>query len=263
MSNLARDLTELSRKAGSPLADLTIQAEGNAAVFDRSNNRFLVKASGVVMGNAKEEDWVWLELGPCVEILEDARKNGSSEKLTAALNAILASSKNSDGQVRKASIETLVHVVAFHSMGVDWSLHTHPTPVVALAASKDGASHYSGTVFPDEAVMCGPVPLFFPFANPGLDLGLGVYEGVLEYQGKYGRNPGQIILGNHGLATFGVGASDALGTTEIAVKAAKIRLGALGAGGIEFVPKDAAEAIAFRPDEILRKRLLEREKLSS
>ena len=71
MSNLARDLTELSRKAGSPLADLTIQAEGNAAVFDRSNNRFLVKASGVVKGNAKEEDGVWLELGPCVEILEE------------------------------------------------------------------------------------------------------------------------------------------------------------------------------------------------
>ncbi len=262
MSKLAKELTNLSRKAGEPAADLTIQAEGNAAVFDRKKNKFLVKASGVIMGNATEEDWVWLELGNCVEILEDARKNGSSEKLIAALNAILASSKNTDGQVRKASIETLVHVVAFHAMEVDWSLHTHPTPVVALAASKDGAKHYSGTVFPDEAVMCGPVPLFLPFANPGLDLGLGVYLGVLEYQQKHGRNPGQIILGNHGLCTFGVGARDALGATEIAVKAARIRLGALSAGGISFVPSDAAEAIAFRPDEILRKRLLAREGLS-
>lgn len=259
MSNLAKDLTELSRKAGQPGADLTIQAEGNAAVFDRDNGKFLVKASGVIMGNASEEDWVWLELDSCVEILEAARKDGSSEKLTTELNAILAASMNAKGEIRKASIETLVHVVAFHTMGVDWSLHTHPTPVVALAASKDGAKHYSGTVFPDEAVMCGPVPLFLPFANPGLDLGLGVYEGVLEYQQKHGRNPGQIILGNHGLCTFGVGAREALGTTEIAVKAAKIRLGALGAGGILFVPNGAAEAIAFRPDEILRKRILARE----
>ena len=44
MSKLAKELTNLSRKAGEPAADLTIQAEGNAAVFDRKKNKFLVKA---------------------------------------------------------------------------------------------------------------------------------------------------------------------------------------------------------------------------
>jgi ribulose-5-phosphate 4-epimerase/fuculose-1-phosphate aldolase len=63
-------------------------------------------------------------------------------------------------------------------------------------------------------------------------------------------------LGNHGLCTFGNGKEEALATTQIAVKAARIRLGALSAGGINFIPMDAARTIAFRPDEIARRKLL-------
>jgi rhamnose utilization protein RhaD (predicted bifunctional aldolase and dehydrogenase) len=212
------------------------------------------------MGNAKKEDWVWLNLSECVEVLEDARKKGITKKADAALDHILQNSKTPKGEKRKASIETLVHVVAFELMGVTWSLHTHPTPVVSLAASKDGAKHYSGTVFPDESVTCGPVPLFLPYAEPGLNLGLGVYNGVKKYLDKYGRAPGQIILGNHGLCTFGGAAAETLATTSIAVKAARVRIGALSAGGINFIPKTAAEKIAFRPDEVARRKLFAQEK---
>ena len=95
-----------------------------------------------------------------------------------------------------------------------------------------------------------------PYADPGLSLGLGVYKGVLKYQKKHERSPGQIILGNHGLCTFGSASSEALSTTQIAVKAARVRLGALSAGGIKFVGKEQAAAIAYRPDEILRRKML-------
>lgn len=262
MSNLVSELTELAKITGAPEADLTIVAEGNIAVLEAATNRFLVKASGVVMGAATNDDWVYLDLAKCAQILEDANKKGLTEKLDKAFDLILKESTTPDGKIRKASIETMVHVVAFHLMDATWSLHTHPTPVVALAASIDAKKHYSGTVFPDEAVVCGPVPLFLPYAAPGLALGLGVFQGVKKYQEKYGRSPGQIILGNHGLCTFGSVSSEALSTTQIAVKAAKVRLGALSSGGINFIPKKAAEAIAFRPDEILRRKMLSQQKKS-
>jgi len=256
MTTLAEEISDLAVRAGAPAADLTILAEGNAAVWDAANDRFLVKASGVVMGEATEEDWVWVSLSKSVEILEAAHKNGRSPELDKALDVILKSAVTPNGVQKKASIETLVHVVAFHLLESTWSLHTHPTPVVALAASKAAAAHYSGTVFPDESVICGPIPLYLPYEEPGLSLGLGFYSGALEYREKYGMSPRQIILGNHGLCTFGNGKEEALATTQIAVKAARVRLGALSAGGINFIPLSDAQTIAFRPDEVARRKLL-------
>ena len=256
MNQLAVEISDLAVRAGAPDADLTILAEGNAAVLDAANDRFLVKASGVVMGAATPEDWVWVSLSKSVEILEDAHKNGRSPALDSALDALLKSATTPSGALKKASIETLVHVVAFHLLESTWSLHTHPTPVVALAASVDAAEHYSGTVFPDESVICGPIPLYLPYDEPGLSLGLGFYKGALHYREEYGMSPRQIILGNHGLCTFGNGKEEALATTQIAVKAARVRLGALSAGGINFIPNSAAQTIAFRPDEIARRKLL-------
>jgi rhamnose utilization protein RhaD (predicted bifunctional aldolase and dehydrogenase) len=256
MSTLAEEISDLAVRAGAPDADLTILAEGNAAVLDAENDRFLVKASGVVMGDAVAEDWVWVSLSKSIEILDDANKNGRSPKLDSALDAILKSAVTPGGTQKKASIETLVHVVAFHLLESTWSLHTHPTPVVSLAASVDAAKHYSGTVFPDESVICGPIPLYLPYDEPGLSLGLGFYKGAIKYKEEYGMSPRQIILGNHGLCTFGNGKEEALATTQIAVKAARIRLGALAAGGINFIPNTAAQTIAFRPDEVARRALL-------
>jgi rhamnose utilization protein RhaD (predicted bifunctional aldolase and dehydrogenase) len=253
MSKLAKELNELAHKTGDPFEDLTILAEGNVAAYNAAKRKFLVKASGVVMGKAQLEDWVWLDLDPCVEILEAAEKQGSTQALTDQLNKVLHAGETPDGKIRKASIETLVHVVAFHLMESTWSLHSHPTPVVALASSTKAAEHYQASVFPDETVLCGPVPLFLKFAEPGLELGLGVYNGVKDYINRYGRNPGQIILGNHGLCTFGTGSDEAFATTKMAVKAARVRIGALSAGGISFVPGDMAEKIAFRPDEVKRR----------
>ncbi len=256
MTTLAEEISDLAVRAGAPEADLTMLAEGNAAVLDAANDRFLVKASGVVMGEATAEDWVWVSLSKSVEILEAAHQSGRTPALDSALDAILKSAVTPSGVTKKASIETLVHVVAFHLLESSWSLHTHPTPVVALAASKDAAAHYSGTVFPDESVICGPIPLYLPYDEPGLSLGLGFYSGALKYREQYGMSPRQIILGNHGLCTFGNGKEEALATTQIAVKAARVRLGALTAGGINFIPNSAAQTIAFRPDEVARRKLL-------
>ncbi len=128
MSELISQLTNLARVTGSPEADLTIVAEGNIAVVEPGTNRFLVKASGVVMGQATDEDWVYLDLAKCSQLLADASKGGVTKKLDQAFDQILKSSTTPDGKIRKASIETMVHVVAFALMDATWSLHTHPTP---------------------------------------------------------------------------------------------------------------------------------------
>jgi rhamnose utilization protein RhaD (predicted bifunctional aldolase and dehydrogenase) len=256
MTELAVELTDLARRAGANEADLTILAEGNAAACDEGADRFLVKASGVLMGNANNDDWVWLRLSACIEILEEARIHGRTPQIDQALDHILQSATTPDGKVKKASIETLVHVVAFHLFGATWSLHTHPTPVVALASSVNAAAHYSGSIFPDESVMCGPIPLYLPYDEPGLALGLGLYLGALKYQQEHGVNPRQIILGNHGLCTYGTGRDEALATTEMAVKAARVRIGALSAGGINFIPAAQAQVISQRPDEIQRRKII-------
>ena len=81
MSDLVSELTKLAIAAGDPSADLTIVAEGNAAVYEPSSNRFLVKASGVVMGKATIDDWVYLDLAKCAQVLVDANKQGVTKKL--------------------------------------------------------------------------------------------------------------------------------------------------------------------------------------
>ncbi len=245
---LTQDLTELARKAGEPDADLTILAEGNCAVYDEPAGRFAVKASGVIMGNAALRDWVWLDLGNCIDILDDALANGVTPEREAKLNQLLATAKTSDGETRKASIETPLHAIVFHLLGVKWSLHTHPTPVVSLAASTRAKEHFKRAVFPEEAVMCGAVPLFTPYADPGLAVGVVIYEHTKRYLAERNVKPGQMILANHGLATFGTTAGEALSTTQMAVKASRIRLGALTAGGIEFMPEAGAEAMTQRLD---------------
>jgi len=42
----------------------------------------------------------------------------------------------------------------------------------------------------------------------------------------------------------------------MAVKAARVRLGALSAGGINFIPAAQAQVIAQRPDEIQRRKII-------
>lgn len=254
MSSIIREINQLATNVGSPGADLTILAEGNAAVLDSASDRFLVKASGVVMGEARESDWVWVSYSKTLEILEEAAKTGYQQKLEDALNQILKSATTDSGEIRKASIETLVHAVAFNLFGAVWSLHTHPTPVVALASSLKAEEHFAGSVFPDESVLCGPIPLFVPYAEPGLSLGLALFSASRDYIKRYGRSPGEIILGNHGLCTYGKVSQEALATTEMAVKASRVRIGAMSAGGINFIPNNEAEKIAFRPDEVARRK---------
>ena len=108
---ILEELNLLANNAGKPEEDLTIMAEGNAAVFDQASGKFLVKASGVVMGEAKLEDWVWLELQPCVDILKAAAQKGASAELTDELNKILKTTLKKDMLIFKfKNLQNIFHL---------------------------------------------------------------------------------------------------------------------------------------------------------
>jgi ribulose-5-phosphate 4-epimerase/fuculose-1-phosphate aldolase len=75
---------------------------------------------------------------------------------------------------------------------------------------------------------------------------------VDEYQQRLGRSPRTVLLKNHGVVTFGASAQEVKAATFMSTKAARVRLGALAAGGLSPLPPGAAEHLVGRPDEKIR-----------
>jgi rhamnose utilization protein RhaD (predicted bifunctional aldolase and dehydrogenase) len=236
------ELVALTRRVGDPAADLVVLAEGNTSVR-LSDDRFAVKASGARMDAAGPGDFVVGELPELLDVLE--RDAVDQEELTAALAV-------SGGG--RASIETLVHVVAL-AAGASWVAHTHPTTVVGLLAVREAEELWSAPLFPDEAVVLGE-PVWVPYAAPGIALGRAVHTAVRARLDRDGAPPRLILLGNHGIIALGATATEVETVTTMAVKAARIRSFALGAGTLAPLGIDHARELAGRPDEAARRQLL-------
>jgi rhamnose utilization protein RhaD (predicted bifunctional aldolase and dehydrogenase) len=232
------ELVTLTRRIGDPAADLVILAEGNTSVR-LDNGRFAVKASGSRMDLAEAGDFVVGELPELVDVLE----RGGTDQTT--LSRLLSA-----GSAR-ASIETLVHVVAL-AAGATWVAHTHPTAVVGLLAVREAEELWSAPLFPDEAVVLGE-PVWVPYAAPGIALGTAVHDAVRERLDRDGVAPRLVLLGNHGIVALGATATEVETITTMAVKAARVRSVALGAGTLAALDVEHARELAGRPDEAARR----------
>lgn len=236
------ELVALTRRIGDPAADLVVLAEGNTSVR-LSGDRFVVKASGSRMDLADAGDFVVGELPELVDVLE--RGGTDQETLSRLLSA---------GGGSKASIETLVHVVAL-AAGATWVAHTHPTAVVGLLAVREAEELWSAPLFPDEAVVLGE-PVWVPYAAPGIALGTAVHAAVRERLDRDGAAPRLVLLGNHGIVALGTTATEVETITTMAVKAARVRSVGLGAGTLAPLGIEHARELAGRPDEAARRALL-------
>ena len=107
-------------------------------------------------------------------------------------------------------------------------------------------------LFPDEAVVGGVEPAIVGYADPGIELGRLLLREVDDYQQRLGRSPRVVLLKNHGVVTFGRSAQEVKAATFMATKAARVRLGALAAGGLSPLPPGAAEHLGGRSDEQAR-----------
>jgi rhamnose utilization protein RhaD (predicted bifunctional aldolase and dehydrogenase) len=240
-SDVPTELVALTRRIGDPAADLVVLAEGNTSLR-LSDDRFVVKASGSRMDLAEAGDFVVGELPELVDVLE--RGGTDQETLSRLLSA---------GDAR-ASIETLVHVVAL-AAGATWVAHTHPTAVVGLLAVREAEELWSAPLFPDEAVVLGE-PVWVPYAAPGIALGTAVHAAVRDRLERDGVAPRLVLLGNHGIVALGATATEVETITTMAVKAARVRSVALGAGTMSPLEIDHARELAGRPDEAARRTLL-------
>lgn len=241
-SAVSDTLVSLTRSLGEPHRDLVIMAEGNTSELVAPGT-IAVKASGSAMAAAGQDDFVVVDIDPLIAIMRDP--SSSQEQLSTALTA------TAGDVVRKASIETLVHVAFRAFSDVRFVAHTHPTAVVSLLASVHAPVAFAGPVYTEELLTLG-VPLYVPYAEPGIELGRVVLEAMAEYVGQHGRVPSLVLLGNHGIIAASDTAPGIEAVSTMAVKSAQVRVGALSAGGIAPIDPERVAHYFQRPDFIER-----------
>ena len=225
------DLLALTRLLGEPWRDLAILAEGNTSEL-LPDGRLIVKASGANLAASTKEDFVIIDIDEVTALVTDER--AKQEDLTRAL--VAAGATRPDGSPRRGSIETLVHAAAAQIArelddGTRFIGHTHPTEVVGVLASIHAADAWSQLVYSDEAVVIG-LPLYVPYATPGIDLGRVYDQRLRSYVQEHGRLPQLVLLGNHGIVATAPTVAGVEAVSMMAVKGARVRTAALSIGGV-------------------------------
>ena len=78
-------------------------------------------------------------------------------------------------------------------------------------------------------------------------------ERVQQFKAAHGEAPKLILLENHGMIALGDSPAEILNITAMAVKAARIHLGALMTGAPAYLPDEEVWHLYRRPDEIYRR----------
>lgn len=244
---VSEPLIALTTSLGDPAKDLVILAEGNTSQR-LDDGRIVVKASGAYMSSATREDFVVTDVDPLVALMEDA--SASQDDLTRLLDA-----GEHDGVRRRGSIETLVHAAVQSVRPTAFVAHTHPTSVVGILASVHAATAFDEWVYSDEAVVIG-LPLFVPYAEPGIALGRLFLERLRGYVQQHGDLPSAVLLGNHGMVAIASTARAAEAITLMTVKGARVRRDALAVGGVQGLGTDTVTHYFERADMAERRRQL-------
>lgn len=249
LERVRAELLDLSHRLGDPALDAVILGEGNTSARVDADT-FLVKGSGCQLETLAAADLVHLRFAALLPLLDraDARDGDLGPAYEAA--------KVDPAQARRPSIETLFHAACLMQPGVAAVAHTHALPVNALTCSTAFPAALEGRLFPDEAVVLGPASVFVPYLDPGVVLARAIRDGVETYAREHGAPPKVVYLQNHGVIALGASGADALAITRMAIKAARIRLGALAAGGIRRLPDEVVAHLIARPDEQARRGML-------
>lgn len=244
------DLVSLARSLGDPQGDMAILAEGNVSGAD-GDDAFWVKASGTSLATLSESGLVRVGPAPLLKALDGPAL--TDEEVRAALrNARLDPSTEA-----MPSVETFMHAYLLDLPNVRFVGHTHPTPLLSLLALADAADYARLRLFPDEIVCCGPETPFVPYVDPGLPLARAIRDSVVCHIKAWGDPPKTIWLGNHGLIALGKSTAEVESASRMAIKAARVWLGALGTGKpLCTLTNVEIERIHTRPDEHYRQRML-------
>lgn len=242
------DLVTLSNTLGAPALDAAILGEGNtSARCDQGT--FWVKGSGCTLATMGASDFVHLRFA---EILGLMGKTADENMISSAYEA----AKVDPTRPRRPSVETLFHAVLLGYPGINVVAHTHPTAINSLTCCPTWEAHLAGRMFPDEAVVLGRDSVFVPYTDPGVPLASAIAAGVDGYVARYRETPKVVYMQNHGVIALAANPTEAVNITVMAIKAARIRLGALSAGGIRTLSAATIDHLVARPDEKYRQAAL-------
>ena len=237
MNSPLESLIELTRALGHPEMDYVIIGEGNSSMTVDAES-FAIKASGQRMRDIDADGFVTAPFAPYLAWLENPDAPAPELMQSGGL---------------RPSIEASFHAMLLHDCGVNFIGHTHPTAINQILCSPFAGDFASERRFPDEVVLCGPESLLVPYADPGLPLALVMREQLRDFVARQGEAPKLILLQNHGLIALGDSAGEILNITAMAVKSARIYLGARQLGGVVSLPESEVYHLYGRPDEIYRR----------
>jgi rhamnose utilization protein RhaD (predicted bifunctional aldolase and dehydrogenase) len=243
-------LIALSHQVGAPALDAAILGEGNTSIRVDAET-FLVKASGCQLGTMTKDDVVHLRFDRILALLA-----GTGAVDETRLAAAYEAAKVDPRQAKRPSVETVFHAVALSLPGVEAVAHTHPAAVNMLTCSPGFPGNLEGRLFPDEVVVLGQQSLFVPYIDPGVVLARTIRDLIEGFRTQHGGIPKSIYMQNHGFIALGKTPTEAVNITAMAIKAARIRLGAIQAGGMRRLDAAVATGLANRPDEKYREKLL-------
>lgn len=250
------DLIRLSCELGKPENDYIILAEGNTSVRIDADS-FWVKASGYSLRNIAANGFVQMRFQPVLDLLD------GPDLPETDLKAALDAAKVDLSAKARPSIEVALHAILLTQGQAQVIGHTHPVAWNSILCSVNAEQAVSGRIFPDQVVVCGPMPLFIKYTDPGLPLAREVRQRLAQFIDTYGEPPKEILMENHGLIVLGQSTIEVERIMAMSVKAARILVGAHACGKPKFLSEADIWHLWRRPDEIARRTLLTKTQANS
>jgi rhamnulose-1-phosphate aldolase/alcohol dehydrogenase len=163
-----------------------------------------VKGSGGDIGSMKRDGFATLYLNKLMSLISLYKNISQEDEMVHALNHCIFNLN-----ARAPSIDTCLHAYVPHAH-VD---HVHSDAVIAIAATKD-SEKLTNEVFGEEIG-------FLPWQRPGIDLGIKLGNMAASNPKLVG-----VVLGSHGLFTWGATSKSAYETTLRIINKAAVRLDA-------------------------------------
>jgi rhamnose utilization protein RhaD (predicted bifunctional aldolase and dehydrogenase) len=178
-----KELVAVSRRYGSD-PDFVVAGGGNTSW--KTASELFVKASGSALESIDESGFVRLKRVKLAAVWTATYPEDPEARESAILAELMAARFPSEA-AKRPSVETLLHDILPQTFVV----HTHPALVNGIACSAEGESA-AARLFGEEA-------LWIPSTNPGYILSKIVKEASQAYRARTGREPGFILLQNHGI----------------------------------------------------------------
>lgn len=247
MTVTREELSLLGAQLAEASEELVIAGEGNlsGSALDGS---LLVSPSGYRLSQIEPGEWVDVDGARLVGALGIPRSD--SEWLSEILES------RRDRSALRPTVEVALHAVIAAELGPGYIAHTHPTALLSILCSPTVMDYASTRLFPDHAVMLGPADCVIPYTDPGQDLARVTQTTLRRHGDQYGEAPRLILAINHGIFVHGATPVEVLDRTRMAVKTARVSLGAAAAGGVQPMSTSDVNRILGREDEDYRRKLL-------